>query len=98
MTLRFTERAYRDLEGIRLQVGVDDPLAATRILGSLGQVFLKLRVLPKLGRPTDAPNIRCLTIPRYPYRVFCRVERDAIEIISVFTIWFSIRRMSPQLT
>jgi plasmid stabilization system protein ParE len=38
---------------------------------------------PRLGRPTGLAEVRELTVPRYPYKVYYRVDGDEIWILHI---------------
>ena len=84
MRLRLTTRAYNDLEAISSFFEERNPQAATALFAVFERVFEGLQTMPLRGRETDIPHVRCVVIPRIPYRVFYRLTADTIEILSVF--------------
>ncbi len=84
MKLRLTTRAYNDLVAISEFLEDRDPRAATTLFAVFERLFAQVQAMPQCGRLTDIPDVRCLVVPRLPYKIFYRATSDTIEILSVF--------------
>lgn len=84
MRLRLTTRAYNDLATISSFLEERDPRAAASLFAVFDGVFEELHKMPQRGRQTDIPNVRCVVVPRLPYRIFYRATPETIEILTVF--------------
>ena len=86
MTLvRWTEEAFRDLEGIRDHIQRDSPVYARMIATRLYESVDQLRMFPDSGSVVperDDPTIRQLV--RRPYRIIYSRLADAVEILTIF--------------
>lgn len=84
MNIRLTQRANRDLHQISKYFTERDPVVASAIFTSLDRIFSHLQTMPLLGRATDIQSVRCIVVPRYPYKVFYRLTADTIEVLTIF--------------
>ncbi len=83
MRVRYTPRAIRDLDAIRNYVAERAPEAAARVGSGIEEQIALLEAHPYAGRAAPNTNIRSLTITRYPYIVFYRLDRYAIAIMHI---------------
>jgi plasmid stabilization system protein ParE len=72
-------RAVRDLEDIHdFRVREHGANAADRVRAELRDTFKRLALRPfRIGRPTADPEIRILSVRRYPYRIYYTVTAVA---------------------
>ncbi len=84
MRVRLTSRAYGELEQISDYFSNRSPAAAAAIFAVLDRSFSRLQTMPFQGRTTNVPTVRCLVVPRFPFKIFYRVVGDTVEVLSVF--------------
>ena len=73
MTVRYTRSALADLDAIVTYIAEDNPAAAHAVRERTELMADQLSRFPYMGRDSDEPDVRVLTIPHYPYRVFYKV-------------------------
>lgn len=83
MTLRWTRRALRRLDGIGAYVAEHDARAAGRLVVRIVEQTDRLRLHPRLGRPGRVPGTRELVVSGTPYVVAYRILADDVEVITV---------------
>jgi len=82
--------AHRDLEDIWLTIAIDDPLAATRVVRSIGAKLALLADHPRMGprRPDIRPQARILV--ERPYLILYEIRPDdddgPIEIVEIVRV------------
>jgi len=85
MNIIWSPEAIQDLISLRAYIAEESPAGAHRIvLHILHNVELLLPGNPHMGRPGRVPGTRELVIPRTPYIVPYRVQREAIQILRVY--------------
>ena len=83
MKVRYTPRAYSDLEKIRTYIAQFDPTAAGRVVTVLERAVNRLTDFPAAGEPFGRPDVRVIFAVRYPYRIYYRVASDTIDILHI---------------
>jgi toxin ParE1/3/4 len=83
MKLRYTRRARIDIDGIHDWISRHNPQAAAAVVDRIRKTAELLSEHPGLGRETDIPGIRVLSVPRCPYLVYHTLEGDEVVIIHV---------------
>jgi toxin ParE1/3/4 len=81
MSIRYTARALAQLSEILGHIAVVNPNAARAVQARIKTSIENLGSFPFVGRATDLPGVRVLSIVRYPYRVFYRVQGDSDVLI-----------------
>lgn len=85
MNIVWSPEAIEDLVSLRAYIAEDNPAAARRIVLRIIQVIeLLLPENPHSGRPGRVPGTRELIIPRTPYVVPYRVQRDTLQILRIY--------------
>jgi toxin ParE1/3/4 len=85
MTIVWSPEAIEDLISLRAYIAEESPTGARRTaLRILHAAAHLLPDKPHLGRPGRVPGTRELVIPRTPYIVPYRVEREVIQILRVY--------------
>jgi toxin ParE1/3/4 len=85
MTIVWSPEAIEDLISLRAYVAEESPAGERRIaLRILHAVEHLLPDNPHMGRPGRVPGTRELVIPRTPYIVPYRVQREVIQILRVY--------------
>ena len=83
MKLRYTSRAYTDLESILSYLAKQSPEGARNVLSRINRATDQLASQPYSGKATSRPDIRVCMIGRYPYKVFYRIVQGEIQIIHI---------------
>ncbi len=81
--LIFSPQFLRRLEDICERIGLDNPVAAARVIERLRTAIRRLAASPAIGRPGRIEDTRELIITGTPYIVPYRVQDDIVEIITV---------------
>jgi toxin ParE1/3/4 len=81
--VRFTRKAQANLGAIFRHVSADNPEVAATLVLRIERLIEKLALYPQLGRRTEPPGRRVLTVPGIPYRVFYRITENEIRILTV---------------
>jgi toxin ParE1/3/4 len=83
MRVRYTLRAFADREAIYDYLEKQSPQGARNVQRAIVHAIRGLAVHPHLGRPTDKPGVDELIVPRRPYKVYYRIERDDVWIVHI---------------
>lgn len=83
MRIRFTPRAFADLDDIRTYIDQFNPTAAGRVVGLVEKIALRLGDFPESGQSADELNVRVAFSTRYPYRIYYRIGTDEIVILHI---------------
>jgi toxin ParE1/3/4 len=85
MTILWSPEAIEDLNSLRAYIAEDDPVAARRVaLHIMRSIEQLLPDSPQLGRPGRVPGTRELVIPKTPFIVPYRLQRNVIQILRVY--------------
>jgi toxin ParE1/3/4 len=85
MRLVWSFEAIEDLIPLRAYIAEESPAGAPRVVSRiLHAVEDLLPQHPHMGRPGRVPGTRELVIPRTPYVVPYRVQRQTIQILRVY--------------
>ena len=78
MRIVYTPRARNDLDAIHAYLHERSPVAAASVLKAIRTRVSKLADSPLMAPMTELPDVRGLTVIRYPYKAYYRVVvRDA---------------------
>ncbi len=84
MRVVWTELALADLDDILAYTAENCPTLVQSVEGRIRAVVERLATWPRSARATEQrPEVRVVSILRYPYRVFYRVSEGAIEILHI---------------
>jgi len=83
MILEYSGRAEADLDAIFEYLDQRNPRAAAAVLKTIRERVSELKEQPLTGPPTRRRGIRCLTITRYPYKVYYSVHGETISIVHI---------------
>jgi toxin ParE1/3/4 len=74
----------RNLKGSS-HIALDNPRAAEAVSNRIEHLTSLLSQRPAMGRQTDEPGVRFLSVVRYPYVVFYRVlpKKDEVQILRI---------------
>ena len=84
MTVRYAQRALRDLDEILAYIADENPLAAAGVVTHTKGSLERLDRYPKMGRPTDDERgARVLVIARTNYKAFYDIDADGVLVLRV---------------
>jgi plasmid stabilization system protein ParE len=83
MRIRYTPRARFDLEIIFRYLDQRSPAGATSVKRTIHRRIGLLADMPFIAPAVDEPSVHELTIIRYPYKVYYRVEGEDVWILHV---------------
>jgi toxin ParE1/3/4 len=81
MRLRFTARAFRDLEDISDYIRTHSPSAAVRVSTAILESLETLPAFPLIGRQQSVAGVRRLVTRRYRYLAYYRVDEASNEVM-----------------
>ncbi len=85
MNILWSPEAIEDLNSLRAYIAQDNPSAARAVVLQIMQsVEQLLPNNPQMGRPGRIPGTRELVIPKTPFIVPYRLERNVIQILRVY--------------
>jgi toxin ParE1/3/4 len=85
MNIVWSPEAIEDLISLRAYVAEESPVGARRIVLRIVQTIEHLLPdNPHIGRSGRVPGTRELVIPRTPYIVPYRVQRETIQILRIY--------------
>lgn len=79
--IRYRSTALAQLDAIFTYIATHDRPAARRVIAYIKRTIGRLANFPYSARPSEVPNIRELSIVRYPYIVFYAVDEDKREVL-----------------
>jgi plasmid stabilization system protein ParE len=83
MNVRYTPRAFADIENIRAYISQFNPAAGNRIVTVLQKVIAGLGDFPESGKLADERGVRIMFAIRYPYRIYYRLTSDEVIVLHV---------------
>ncbi len=83
MKLVYAPGARLQLQAIFSYLQERSPQAALKVLSQIRRTAERLKTNPRLGRVTNLPGLFVLIETRYRYRLFYRINDEAIEIIRI---------------
>jgi toxin ParE1/3/4 len=83
MKVRYTLRAQADLDTIYTYLDERAPVAARSVKELIERRVASLADFPLAAPETDQPNVRELTLVRYPYKIYYEVHDDEVWIIHI---------------
>ena len=85
MNIAWSPEAIEDLASLRAYIAEDNPTAARKVvLHIIQNVEQLLPGNPNIGRAGRVPGTRELVIPRTPYIVPYRFQRNTIQLLRVY--------------
>lgn len=83
MKVRYTPRARDDLQAIYFYLDQVSPSGAKSVKQTLERRIRLLGDIPFIAPATDEPGVYELSIVRYRYKVYYRVENDEVRIVHI---------------
>lgn len=83
MKVRYTPRARDDLQAIFQFLDQVSPSGARSVKQTLERRIRLLADVPFIAPATDEPGVYELSIVRYPYKVYYRIERNEVRIVHI---------------
>jgi toxin ParE1/3/4 len=85
MNILWSPEAIDDLTSLRAYIAEDNPAAAQEVaLHIIQNIEQLLPNNPQLGRPGRVPGTRELVIPKTPFVIPYRLQRNVIQILRVY--------------
>jgi toxin ParE1/3/4 len=84
MNILWSPEAIEDLTSIRAYIAEDNPAARGVVLHIIHNIEQLLPNNPQMGRPGRVPGTRELVIPKTPFVVPYRLQRNVIQILRVY--------------
>ncbi len=84
MRIRWLRAALGNLQQEAEYIAQEDPAAALRVVGRIGDAVRYLEDHPSMGRAGRVPGTRELVVSGTPYIVPYRVRGQDVEILRVF--------------
>lgn len=81
LRVRFTQFALADLEDIAAYISRDSEHEARRVINRLEEVCQKLGEIPGMGRLSEVPPARKLTVPPWRYKIVYQIDETAGEVV-----------------
>jgi toxin ParE1/3/4 len=79
--IRYRPTALAQLDAIFTHIATHNRPAARRVIAYIERCIARLANLPYSARPSEIPDIRELSIVRYPYVVFYAVDEEKREVL-----------------
>jgi toxin ParE1/3/4 len=83
MKVRYTPRAFSDLEAIRIYISQYNPSAAGRVVALIEKIVTRLGDFPESAQRSDELDARVAFSTRYPYRIYYRIKSDEVVILHI---------------
>lgn len=83
MKVRYTPRAFSDLEAIRSYISQHNPAAAGRVVALIENIVVRLGDFPEAGHRSPELEARVIFSTRYPYRIYYRLVGGEISILHI---------------
>jgi toxin ParE1/3/4 len=83
MRVRYTSRAFSDVDDIRNYIDQYNPIAARRVVTVIEKIVSRLGDFPEAGRRSDELDVRVIFATRYPYRIYYRIAANEILVLHI---------------
>jgi plasmid stabilization system protein ParE len=81
MKLRWSETALAEVEDIFSFIYENSRTAATAVVERIEGLTVLLEEFPFVGHLTDEPEVRVLSVVRYPFLIFYAIDETAGEVV-----------------
>lgn len=83
MKVRYSPQARDDLQGILNYLNERSPTGAENVMRAIYASIQFLAENPAASQETDHQDVRIKVVRRYNFKIFYRIDRDAIDLIHV---------------
>ena len=83
MRVRYSPRAFAEREAIFAYIHQHSPQGAGAVLRAIVRSIRLLGEHPQMAPLTNEPGVRELNVPRRPYKIYYRIDRDEIWIVHI---------------
>jgi plasmid stabilization system protein ParE len=83
MRIRYSRRAFAEREAIFDYLEKRNPQGAHNVMGAIKSAIRSVGLHPRLGQVTNRVGIYELIVPRRPYKVYYRIEREEVWIVHI---------------
>ncbi len=83
MNIVYAPRALRDLQSISAYLIERSPAGAGNVLAAIRSSVNTLSYFPEIGPLVDDAGHRRMSVPRYPYVIFYRIDAHDLLILHV---------------
>lgn len=83
MKVRYTLHAQADLDEIYRYLDQREAAAAISVKQLIARRIASLGTFPLAASATDEPNVRELTIVRYPYKIYYEIAHDEVWVLHI---------------
>jgi plasmid stabilization system protein ParE len=83
MRIRYSRRAFAEREAIFDYLEKRNPQGALNLMRAIKGAIRSLAIHPRLGQVTNRVGIYELIVPRRPYKVYYRIEREEVWIVHI---------------
>jgi toxin ParE1/3/4 len=83
MRVRYSPRAFVDRETIYDYLEKRSPQGARTVKIAIVNAIRGLASYPRLGQLTDMSEVYELIVPRLPYKIYYRLEREEVWILHI---------------
>lgn len=83
MRVRYTERAATELGAILDFLRDRSPAGAKSVSQAILRATRLMASFPESGAETDVPEVREMSVPRHPYKLYYAIAPDAVWIVHV---------------
>ena len=83
MRVRYTPRAFSDLDVIRTYISQYNPAASGRVVSLIEKIAARLGDFPESGQCSDELDARVVFSTRYPYRIYYRIASGEVLILHI---------------
>lgn len=83
MRVRYTPRSRGDLADIYRYIEQSSPSGARAVIQTIQRQIRLLAFVPFMAPETTEPGVYELSVARYPYKVYYRVEDNEVRIVHV---------------
>ena len=92
LRVRYSNLALADLEGIAAYIAKDSETATRRVIGRLQEVCRKIGEVPGMGRMSEVPPARKLTVPPWRYKILYEIN-DAKGEVMILRVYHGARNL-----
>ncbi len=81
MRVRWSQSSLTEIEDIFAYIHERNAAAASSVVARIERLTSMLTDFPLAGHVTDDPEVRVLSVVRYPFRIFYAVDMAADEVV-----------------